>query len=145
TGARPACAFGCRPAARRCLGRDSVSARTQCANASLDKAHSAGYLGGAVAGWSSQVAREAHNLEVGGSNPPPAMSEPRPGRALDGSGGSGGSRPGPARLVLLADDGAQAAIVGEVVPRPVHQHDQAIAKPDQHDQVDDEPGPPGEP
>src|SRR5205814_3209408 len=113
-------------------------------HASLDKAHSAGYLGGAAAGWSSQVAREAHNLEVGGSNPPPAMSEPRPGRALDGSGGSGRSRPGPARLILLADDGAQPAIVGEVVPRPVHQHDQAIAEPDQHDQVDDEPGPPGE-
>src|SRR5262245_40382367 len=32
------------------------------------------HLGGArrAAGWSSQVAREAHNLEVGGSNPPPA-------------------------------------------------------------------------
>ena len=25
-----------------------------------------------TAGWSSLVAREAHNLEVGGSNPPPA-------------------------------------------------------------------------
>src|SRR4029453_1194134 len=25
------------------------------------------------AGWSSLAAREAHNLEVGGSNPPPAM------------------------------------------------------------------------
>src|SRR5438067_10195107 len=42
-----------------------------------------------AAGWSSQVAREAHNLEVGGSNPPPAMFEPRPGRALDGRCGSG--------------------------------------------------------
>jgi hypothetical protein len=26
------------------------------------------------AGWSSQVAREAHNLEVAGSNPVPAIS-----------------------------------------------------------------------
>ena len=27
-----------------------------------------------VAGWSSLVARQAHNLEVGGSNPPPATN-----------------------------------------------------------------------
>lgn len=27
------------------------------------------------AGWSSQVAREAHNLEVAGSNPVPAISK----------------------------------------------------------------------
>ncbi len=27
-----------------------------------------------VAGWSSPVARQAHNLKVGGSNPPPATS-----------------------------------------------------------------------
>ena len=25
-----------------------------------------------IAGWSSPVARQAHNLKVGGSNPPPA-------------------------------------------------------------------------
>ena len=30
-----------------------------------------------IAGWSSPVAREAHNLEVGGSNPPPATRGPR--------------------------------------------------------------------
>ena len=29
------------------------------------------------AGWSSPVAREAHNLEVVGSNPAPATSAPR--------------------------------------------------------------------
>ena len=29
-------------------------------------------VNGFNAGWSSLVAREAHNLEVGGSNPPPA-------------------------------------------------------------------------
>ena len=29
-----------------------------------------------VAGWSSPVAREAHNLEVAGSNPVPAISRP---------------------------------------------------------------------
>jgi hypothetical protein len=28
-----------------------------------------------VAGWSSQVARWAHNPKVGGSNPPPATRE----------------------------------------------------------------------
>ena len=27
-----------------------------------------------VAGWSSPVARQAHNLKVGGSNPPPATN-----------------------------------------------------------------------
>ena len=27
-----------------------------------------------IAGWSSPVARQAHNLKVGGSNPPPATS-----------------------------------------------------------------------
>ncbi len=27
-----------------------------------------------TAGWSSQVARQAHNLKVGGSNPPPATT-----------------------------------------------------------------------
>src|SRR5512147_93094 len=27
------------------------------------------------AGWSSPVARQAHNLKVGGSNPPPATKE----------------------------------------------------------------------
>ena len=31
-----------------------------------------GYTGGHDAGWSSPVAREAHNLEVAGSNPVPA-------------------------------------------------------------------------
>jgi hypothetical protein len=30
------------------------------------------------AGWSSQVARQAHNLKVGGSNPPPATNFQRP-------------------------------------------------------------------
>lgn len=34
------------------------------------KAHSA--TGGFIAGWSSLVAREAHNLKVARSNPPPA-------------------------------------------------------------------------
>ena len=28
-----------------------------------------------IAGWSSLVARQAHNLEVGGSNPPPATNK----------------------------------------------------------------------
>ncbi len=28
-----------------------------------------------IAGWSSPVARQAHNLKVGGSNPPPATSK----------------------------------------------------------------------
>jgi hypothetical protein len=28
-----------------------------------------------IAGWSSPVARQAHNLKVGGSNPPPATKE----------------------------------------------------------------------
>ena len=27
-----------------------------------------------IAGWSSPVARQAHNLKVGGSNPPPATN-----------------------------------------------------------------------
>ena len=38
------------------------------------------------AGWSSPVARQAHNLKVGGSNPPPATTESRlPGtRVLGG-------------------------------------------------------------
>lgn len=27
-----------------------------------------------IAGWSSPVARQAHNLKVGGSNPPPATT-----------------------------------------------------------------------
>jgi hypothetical protein len=30
-----------------------------------------------IAGWSSPVAREAHNLEVAGSNPVPATNDPR--------------------------------------------------------------------
>src|SRR5581483_17733 len=42
------------------------------------------------AGWSSQVARRAHNPEVAGSNPAPAMSHscdrPRGGRAVSGDG-----------------------------------------------------------
>ena len=33
--------------------------------------------GGSNAGWSSPVARKAHNLEVAGSNPAPATSFPR--------------------------------------------------------------------
>ena len=28
-----------------------------------------------IAGWSSPVARQAHNLKVGGSNPPPATNK----------------------------------------------------------------------
>jgi hypothetical protein len=38
-----------------------------------------GYNGGSThdAGWSSPVAREAHNLEVAGSNPVPATETPR--------------------------------------------------------------------
>ena len=28
-----------------------------------------------IVGWSSPVARQAHNLKVGGSNPPPAPTQ----------------------------------------------------------------------
>ena len=31
-----------------------------------------------IAGWSSPVARQAHNLKVGGSNPPPATINEKP-------------------------------------------------------------------
>ena len=35
-----------------------------------------------VAGWSSPVARQAHNLKVVGSNPTPATNDPPPGRPI---------------------------------------------------------------
>ena len=36
-----------------------------------------------AAGWSSQVARWAHNPKVGGSNPPPATNKNKPGYSYD--------------------------------------------------------------
>ncbi len=47
------------------------------------------------AGWSSQVARKAHNLEVAGSNPAPATNDNEPTRLLAG-------RPSPVRLSLIS-------------------------------------------
>jgi hypothetical protein len=35
-----------------------------------------------IAGWSSQVARQAHNLKVAGSNPAPATNFDNPGRLM---------------------------------------------------------------
>ena len=43
---------------------------------------------GHVAGWSSLVARRAHNPEVVGSNPTPAMQDGKDGK--DGKDGEGG-------------------------------------------------------
>ena len=41
----------------------------------LDKLYKKAYLEHRfIAGWSSPVARQAHNLKVGGSNPPPATN-----------------------------------------------------------------------
>ena len=36
------------------------------------------YFGSLIAGWSSPVARQAHNLKVLGSNPSPAPNKERP-------------------------------------------------------------------
>src|SRR5687768_12279840 len=43
-----------------------------------------------------------------------------------------------------ADDDAGAAAVGEIRPRPVDEHDEPAAEPDQEIDVEDEPEPPGD-
>ena len=57
-----------------------------------------------VAGWSSPVAREAHNLEVTGSNPVPAISRPA-------------GHPWPRRAVFLRGPGIQP---GSPAGCPIH-------------------------
>src|SRR5262249_20144993 len=42
-----------------------------------ERGASAAIIDGCDAGWSSQVARRAHNPEVAGSNPAPAIRKPR--------------------------------------------------------------------
>ena len=42
----------------------------------VDPPRRAGYTWGPVAGWSSLVARRAHNPKVAGSNPAPAIETP---------------------------------------------------------------------
>jgi hypothetical protein len=46
----------------------------------VDAPASRGYINGLDAGWSSLVARRAHNPEVAGSNPAPATARAGPGR-----------------------------------------------------------------
>jgi hypothetical protein len=53
-------------------GRSRVSAL-------VDRGPTARYCMGLDAGWSSLVARRAHNPEVAGSNPAPAILDPRRG------------------------------------------------------------------
>lgn len=89
----------------------------------------------AFAGWSSSVARQAHNLEVGGSNPPPATSSPQgearpagsePAAILDVSSLPVPSGPPSAAAPDVTHRGAATAFSGsEVARRPYNRYSDA--------------------
>src|SRR5690348_388208 len=72
----------------------SLPSLSSSANAPLHHVHSSSD----DAGWSSPVARQAHNLKVGGSNPPPATTDSNAGFLRE-----------PAFLFFMSADSAKLA------------------------------------